>query len=192
MAETPEQVRALPTATDDYAEQARLQAEAYDSLFANTDIKLDDGTMLSIPPHPDFGMLDDDAMDDYAQLLFDRDTVYEREPDIIIPEQRMKNSEGVENGVVMPSETIRGALKTPYRIKTEDGSSVLVKPAWSTQMVIAGLGKESYEMLRAGGRSSADVWRIWSKQGEQVKQRQGRSEAERSPVAVAPVPTPDS
>lgn len=185
------QIRALPTATVDYAAQAREQADAYDSIFAQTDIELDDGSTLSIPPHPDFGMLDDDAMDAYSQLLFDRDTIYEREPDIFIPEQRLKNSEGVETGVVMPSDTVRGALKTPYRTKGEDGKSVLVKPAWSTQMVMAALGKD-YELLRAGGRSSADVWRIWAKQGKQVEQRQGRPEGEGSAVAVATVPPPNS
>lgn len=187
-----DEIRALPTATPDYAAQAREQADAYDSIFANTELELDDGSKLSIPPHPDFGMLDDDAMDAYAQLLFDRDTLYEREPDIFIPEQRLRNPEGVETGVVMPSDTVRGALKTPYRVKDDDGKSVLIKPAWSTQMVIAALGEKDYEMLRAGGRSSADVWRIWSKQGFEAKQRQGRPENEGGAVAVAPVPPSNS
>ena len=150
------------------ASDARDQAEAYDSIFANTPLELCDGTILEIPPHPDFGMLDDDRIDDYNELLFERDTTYDREQDIFIPEQRMKDpNTGEENGVVLPATTERGMLKVPYRV---DGK--LLKPAWSVRVVKACLGEKDYELLRAGGKSSADVWRIWGKQGQLARERQ--------------------
>lgn len=191
---TPEaQIHALPTATPDFAAQAREQADEYDSLFANTDLELNDGTTLSVPPHPDFGMLDDDAMDAYTELLYVRDTEYEREPDIYYPEQRLKNPDGTESGVVLPADTKRGDLKSPYRTKDAEGNSTLVKPAWTTQLVMAALGEPNYRRLREGGKSSADVWRIWGRQGVEAQARETfRSQVNASPVALAPVPKTDS
>ena len=150
----------LPNAPKDFAREAREQAAAYDSLFANQKLELADGSMMEIPPHPDFGMLDDDRMEDYEDLLVEMDTTYDREPEIFIPEQTL------DNGVTLPAETKRGELIRPYR---KDG--VRVKPAHSIRVVVAALGEESYAQLRAGGKCAADVWRIWGKQGLEVQQR---------------------
>jgi hypothetical protein len=95
---------------------------------------------------------------------------YDREPDIFIPEQRLKDSNGNETGVVLPSDTQQGALKHPYR-----KDRVLIKPPHSVRVVKAALGETDFKRLREGGRSAADVWKIWGAQGLEVKQRQGRS-----------------
>lgn len=166
------------------ASEAREQAEAYDSLFANQQLPLDDGTVMSIPPHPDFGMLDDDRIEAYEELLFEIET-YDREPDIFIPEQRLKDPEtGHETGVILPAETRRGALKRPFR---KDGA--LVKPPHSVRVVQAVLGEVEYKRLQEGGRSAADVWRIWGRQGLEVRDRQSRDpKSHGGPVDLAAVP----
>lgn len=185
-----DQPRKLPTASPE--EEARAQAEAYDSLFSNQELELDGGRKLSIPPHPDFGMLGDEETEAYEELLFERDTEYEREPDVIVPEQRLKDADGNETGVVVPGETIQGAVKRPYRRIGADGKPVLVKPSWSVRVVRAALGETKYKELTEGGRCAADVWRVWGKQGLEAKQRQGRPEADGSPVDLAAISTPDS
>jgi hypothetical protein len=175
----------LPTAAP--ANDAQEQAEAYDSMFAATPLKLDDGRTLMIPPHPDFGMLDDEQMTEYEELRFEIES-YDREPDIFIPEQRLLDKEGHETGVVLPAETQPGALKRPHR---KDG--VLIKPAYSVRAVQAGLGEQKYKLLREGGRNAADVWKIWGKQGLMARERQFRgSEAHAGAVDMAPVPETDS
>lgn len=194
----PEQLTTLPTASDKFAAEARAQAEAYDSIFNPVDLPLDNGLgSLKIPPHPDLGMLDDDRMDAYTALQFERDTQYERESDIYIPEQRLRDPKtGEETGVVFPADTQRGNVKVPYRW-AEGGDDhekgQLVLPAWSVRVVKTALGDDVYQKLRAGGRSSADVWRIWSKQMIEVKARQSfDSKSHGGSVDLAPVPPPDS
>jgi hypothetical protein len=139
--------------------QAREQAEAYESLFAATPLELNDGSVLMVPPHPDFGMLDDDRMEDYEELLMEVES-YDRSEDIYIPEQRL------ESGVTLPAETKKGDLLRPYR---KDG--VRVKPAHSVRVVQAALGPEDYKKLRDGGKGAADVWRVWGKQGLAIQER---------------------
>jgi hypothetical protein len=145
-------------------QRAREQALAYASVFAPTPLELDnDMRTLEIPPHPNLRMLDDDQMEAYDELLFDADTKYDREPDLLIPEQKL------QNGLVIPAETKQGALKIPYRIGGEK-----VKPAYSIRVVQIALGDEAYAKLRAGGKSAGDVWRIWNTQGLEVAAREAQ------------------
>lgn len=160
-----------PPAAPDAAQRARAQAEAYQSIFAPTQLELDGGDPITIPPHPNLRMLDDECMDAYDELLFEADTQYDREPDLQIPEQKL------DNGVVLPAEVKRGNLKVPYRI-----GGKLVKPSYSVRVVQAALGEELYKKLRAGGRNAADVWRIWNNQGMNVA---GRQDGDRFPDASA-------
>jgi hypothetical protein len=139
--------------------QARDQAEAYDSLFSPTPLELDDGNVVMVPPHPDFGMLDDDRMEEYEDLLMEVET-YDRDDDIFIPEQKL------EGGVTLPAEIKKGELLRPYR---KDG--VRVRPSHTVRVVQAALGPEDYAKLRAGGKGAADVWRVWSKQGLAIQER---------------------
>lgn len=152
-----QQPKRLPTASP--INDARQQAEAYDSLFSSTPLTLDDGSDLKIPPHPDFGMLDDDRMEDYEDLLMEVED-YDRDEEIYIPEQKL------ESGVTLPAETRKGNLLRPYR-----KNGVRVKPAHSVRVVQAALGPEDYARLRAGGRNAADVWKVWGKQGLAVQER---------------------
>jgi hypothetical protein len=171
----PAKVSKLPGAAQPSA--ARDQADAYESLFRNRPLELNDGTELMIPPHPDFGMLDDDRMADYEELKFETET-FDREDDIYIPEQTL------ENGVVLPAETRRGDLLRPYR---RDGE--LIKPPHTVRVVMAVLGPDDYARLKAGGRSAADVWKIWGQQGMEVRERQFQgSGANGSTVGLETVP----
>jgi hypothetical protein len=183
----------LSVTSPDAAAEAREQADEYESLFGSTELELDDDSTIKIPPHPDYGMLDDDAMAAYEQLQFEADTEYEREEDIYIPEQRLKDREtGQETGVVLPPSTQRGSLKTPYR-RLVDGKSVLVTPPHSVQVVKAVLGDVEYKRLREGGKSSGDVWRVWNEQALKVRERQQRdSKSVSSTVDLAAVPTTDT
>lgn len=171
----------LPGKSSTASREAREQATEYDSLFRPTPLELDDGSIIKIPPHPDFGMLDDEQMGEYEELLFDVET-YDREDDVVIPEQRL------DNGRVLPAEVKRGELKRPYR---KDGQ--LVKPPYSVRVVMAALGDSEYKRLREGGRSAADVWRIWGQQGLDVRARQEvDSKSSGGDVALASVPEADS
>lgn len=174
-----QQPRRLPTASP--VKEAREQAEAYDSIFAPTPLELNDGSTLMVPPHPDFGMLDDEQMEDYEDLLMEVET-YDRDEDIYIPEQTL------ENGIVLPAETRKGNLLRPFR-----KNGVRVKPAHSVRVVQAALGPDDYAKLRAGGRSAADVWKIWGKQGMEIKERRlFDSKSDGSSVAVESVSEADS
>lgn len=181
--------RNLPNRQSEAAREAREQAAAYDSLFSEQEIELEDGTKLMIPPHPDFGMLDDDEMDAYEELQFKLDTEYDRFPDVYIPEQKLKDpTTGKENGVVIPADTQRGELMRPFRIKDQ-----LVKPPHSRQIVMAALGEVKYKQLKEGGRSAADVWRIWGRQGVAAKARQAADPfPDGSPQPLASVSEADS
>lgn len=182
----PNKVRNLPTTKPNMGPQARDQANAYKSVFADTPLELDNnqGTIL-IPPHPDFGMLDDDRMDAYEDLIFETES-YDREPDIYIPEQKL------DNGIVLPEETKRGNLIRPFRKTDENGVTKLIKPPHSVRVVQCALGEELYAKLKAGGKSAADVWRIWGEQGMEIRERRGRSTPDGGAVALAAVPEADS
>lgn len=152
-----QQPKRLPSASP--VSQARDQAEAYESLFASTPLELNDGSVLMVPPHPDFGMLDDDRMEDYEDLLFEVES-YDRSEEIYIPEQRL------DSGVTLPAEVKKGELLRPFR-----KNGVRVKPAHSVRIVQAALGPDDYKKLRDGGKSAADVWRVWGKQGLAIQER---------------------
>ncbi len=175
----PNKVSKLPGAAQPSA--ARDQADAYESLFRQRPLELNNGDTLMIPPHPDFGMLDDDRMEAYEELQFEMES-YDREEDIYIPEQTL------DNGVVLPAEVRKGELLRPLR---KDGE--LVKPPHTVRVVMAALGPDEYARLKAGGCNAADVWKIWGQQGMEVRDRQFRGSATNgSAVGVAAVPTPDS
>lgn len=163
-------------------QRAREQADAYESVFAPTLLTLDNGDVVSIPPHPNLSMLDDAGQEAYEDLLMEAET-YDREPDIYIPEQRLRGPDGNENGVVLPAETKQGALKNPYR-----KGGVRITPAWRTQVVMAALGPQKYAQLTAGGKSAGDVWSIWNEQSLRVADRQNfRSSLNGRPSPVVPI-----
>ena len=180
----PEKIRNLPHTASNAGQQAREQADAYDSLFADIQLELNDGTFLAVPPHPDLGMLDDEAMEQYEELQFEMES-YDREEDIFIPEQRLKDSSGNENGVVLPATTSLGSLKRPYR---KDGE--LIKPPHSVRVARIALGEEGYQRLIAGGQSAGDVWRAWAKQAAELRDREAAdSKSEGSSVDLEAVPS---
>jgi hypothetical protein len=60
-------------------------------------------------------------MEDYEALQFAVNNEYDREPDVYIPEQRLKDpTTGEETGVVLPPQTVRGAAEDalPHRRRT--------------------------------------------------------------------------
>jgi hypothetical protein len=183
----PEKIRNLPHTASNAAREAREQADAYDSLFADIEMELNDGTTISVPPHPDLGMMDDEATGEYEELQFEMES-YDREEDIFIPEQRLRDSSGNENGVVLPATTSLGALKRPYRKNGE-----LIKPPHSVRVARIALGEEGYQKLIAGGQSAGDVWRAWAKQAAELRDREaGDSKSEGSSVDLEAVPSTNS
>jgi hypothetical protein len=160
MPEKPAQLN-LPTTAPEAAAEATAQAREYDSPFASTDLVLDDGTVIELPPHPNLRILDDDRLADYEALLFEAES-YDRGPDFYIPEQQAKDSAG--NPITLPAETRPGPLLVPYR---KNGK--LVTPPHSVRVVQTVLGEDDYAKLRAGtinGKrgSAGDVWKIWNEQ----------------------------
>lgn len=175
-------VRNLPHTGPKAGEQAREQATEYDSVFADTELVLSDGDTISIPPHPDLAMLSDEAMDAYEELQFEMES-YDREEEIIIPEQRLKDSDGNETGIVLPGTVQPGALKRPYR---KDG--VRITPPHSVKVAQIALGEEGYRKLVAGGKSAADVWRIWGTQATELQRRKAEdSKSDGGSVDLAPI-----
>lgn len=156
-------------------QKAGAQAKAYKSAFAPTEMKLTypDGAgeeTILIPPHPNLRMLEDERLEAYEDLLFEAEQTYDREEDIYIPEQHL------DNGVVVPATTRRGAIKIPQRITRKDPDSgeertELVRPAWAVAVVIACLGQETYDKIRAAGQSASDVWRIWNDSSMELANR---------------------
>lgn len=180
-------------ASETASAEAREQASEYGSVFAPTPLELDDGDVIMIPPHPDYALVDDDRLQAYDELMFEADTRYQRDPDIIVPEQHVKDADGNDTGVVMPSEIIRGALRRPYRILNGDGVPELVRPPHPVRVAKAVLGENDYKRLREGGRSAADVWKIWSEQTEKIRERgQKDSKSAAGPLRVEAVSEGDS
>lgn len=185
----------LENADPDVAVAALDQAREYDSVFGPTVLDADStpaltdgGPPIEIPPPPDYGMLGDDEMEAYEELLFEVDTAYDREPDVYIPEQRLRSPDGTESGIVLPAETQRGALKRPYRKGGE-----LVKPPHTIKVVQATLGEEVYDRLKANGIKAGQIWQIWSEHALRIRERQQRdSKSVRSTVDLAAVPKADS
>lgn len=176
----------LSVASETSAAEAVEQAEEYDSIFAPMPLELDNGEILMIPPHPDYGMLDDDSLEAYDELKFRVDTEYEREPDTYVPEQTVE-----DNGqtLTIPAETIRGALRIPYRIRDENGRVQLVKPPHQIQVVRIALGAEGFARLKAGGKNASDVFALWSKRSIEIRNRALRdSKSAGVPVDLAAVP----
>jgi hypothetical protein len=172
----------LPNTSKEAARQAREQAEAYESMLKNTPLEIN-GATFSIPPHPDLGMLDDDQMEEYEDLLVELKT-YDREPDV--PEQHIKDENGKDTGIVIPAQP--GELIRPY---TKDG--VRVRPAYSIRVAKIALGETEYKRLREAGGSAADVWRVWGAQGLELRKRQAEDpKSAGSPLDLASVPAADS
>lgn len=177
-----DKVRNLPHTAPNAGDQAREQATEYDSVFKDTVLTLDDGTTINVPPHPDLAMLNDEAMQEYEEYQFEMES-YDREDDIIIPEQRLLDADGRETGVVLPGSVQRGALKRPFRKDDE-----LIRPPHSVRVAKIALGAENYARLVAGGKSAADVWRIWGTQAAELRRRQeSDSKSDGSAVAMEAV-----
>lgn len=182
-------------AKSDNTRHAREQAAEYDSPFASTELKLDDGTVIVVPPDPRLRLLDDDALAALDRLNLEIES-YDRHPDIFIPEQKIKDRVG--NEITLPSETRPGALKEPHRKTDETGQQILLDPPYTVQVVQIALGQEDYARLRAGkinGRrgSAADVNRIWNEQGAALVKRQAAdSKSDGSPGVLEGISPSDS
>jgi len=174
-----EKPKDLPTKSKDAAAQAREQAREYGAtVFDSTRLRLDDGTVIEIPPHPTLRELDDDVLEALDQLDVD-----------------MESCDRFPNG---PDGTL-GALKIPYRrTDPKTGQTVRVSPPWDVQRIQVALGKETYARLRAGTvggeRGSVKMVKaVWRAQGEEIAKRQAEdSKSADSSVDLAAVSEADS
>lgn len=158
-----------PTENPDNGRRAAEQAKAYKSLFDPQPLKLNNGDTIKIPPPPSWRLLDDDTLEAYDELMFETES-YDRAPDIFIPEQTIKDTAG--NEIKLAAETKKGPLLEPYRKTGADGVARLIKPPHTVRVVQVVLGEDTYAKLRAGGKSAADVWRIWNQMGLDIADRQ--------------------
>jgi hypothetical protein len=190
-----EQPKDLPTKSPNAAQDAREQARTYRSIFAGPILTFDDGTTMELPPHPNLRMFDEDTLAAYDELLFDVETNCDRSPDVWIPEQKVKDSEG--NEITLPATLRRGELLTPLR-KTVDGKTELVKPPHEVRLVRTILGDKQYQVLRSktvNGRKAGanDVWRSWNERGEDLMERRDADpKSDDGAVDSAPVPAADT
>lgn len=171
--------------------QAREQAAEYGGIFTSTPLRLDDGTVIHVPPDPRHRLLDDDQMAAYDALLFESES-YDRGDEVVIPPQKVYD--GDKNVVTeLPAQTRPGILLTPYR---KDGE--LLQPAWEVRVVEAALGPTDYARLRAGTidgvrGSSRHIQQIWVEHNRAIRERQAAdSKSAGGTVDLAPVPEADS
>lgn len=187
----------LSTTTPTAAAEAREQASEYSSAFAPTPLKLDDGTVIEVPPHPSLRMLDDEALAAYEKLEFELES-YDRHPEVVVPEETVYDPETKQVKMVLPATTRPGQLKVPYRkTNPETGEVELLDPPFNVQVAQIALG-DDYGVLRAGkigGKrgSAAAVNRIWNEQGTRIAERQAAdSKSVASTVDGASVPAPSA
>src|SRR6185312_9916075 len=107
-------------------QQAREQAAEATGFLASVEILIGE-EVFEIPQR---GLLDDDQREALNKLELETES-WDREPDIEIPERRLKDKDGNETDV-LPAQTIRGALKTPYR---KNGK--LITPSYPVQVAVA-------------------------------------------------------
>lgn len=171
--------------------EAREQATTYASIFADRTLTFDDGTTMTLPPHPNLRMLDDDALEAYEAYLEEVET-YDRGPDIYIPEQKVKDRNGDE--MVLPAETRPGQVLGPPYFKNKKR----VSPPREIRIVQVILGKDQYDVLRSkqidGRKAGArDVWRAWNEQGNEITARvDDDSKSAGSSDVLEDVPASDS
>ena len=187
----------MATAKPEAPAQAREQANEYGSPFSTSTLVLDDGYIITVPPHPSLQMFDDEAQAELDALHLELDEEYERHPDVQIPEQTVYDKVSGKVVSVFPPSTQRGALKEPYRKKVGD-KTVLMDPPYKVRVAKIALGEQDYARLRSGtinGRrgSAADVWRVWNEKGMEVAGREkDDSKSSGGGVDLEAVPTPDS
>ena len=195
--EKPEKLKDLPTKPKDAAADAREQAQVYDSIFEPATLTFDDGSVLEIPPHPNLRMLDPDEQAAYDLLVFESKS-YDREPDIVVPPQKVYDKNTKQLITTIPESTRPGPLIVPHQKTDENGVAQLITPSWEERTVRAALGEAKYTQLRAGtinGRHGTprDVWNHWNRQNLAVSKRADEDDKSAGgAVDVAPVPEADS
>jgi hypothetical protein len=147
--------------------EAREQAAEATGFLASIEIEVN-GEVFEIPQR---GLMDDEQRDALNEVELETES-WDRNPDVEIPEQRLKDKEGNETEVI-PPRTIRGGLKIPYR-KGEN----LIKPAYPVRVAVAVLGEEGYKRFKAGGGRASDVTAILAQLDKKVEKRESfRSES---------------
>jgi hypothetical protein len=141
--------------------EARESAAEATGFLASIEIEAG-GEIFEIPQR---GLLDDEQRDRLNEVEMDTET-WEREPDIEIPEIRLKDKDGNETEVI-PARTIRGALKIPYR---KNGK--LIKPAYPVRVAIAVLGEDAYKRFHAAGGRGSDITAILAQLDKRVEERE--------------------
>jgi hypothetical protein len=85
-------------------------AELFERLTADTPLTLKDGTVIQVPPHPQFGFLGDDQLDAYEELVFEAKS-YDREDDVV-DQYEVKRPDGK---LITPAKSVKGPLKVPHQ-----------------------------------------------------------------------------
>lgn len=135
---------------------AKEQAAEYFGFTASTFIQVDGGKVFEIP-NP--GLMNDDQQERWEELQFELENC-DREDDIVIPEHKL------EDGTTVPSSTLPGEVKTPYRI---DGQ--LLKPPYNVRLAKALFGEDGYNEYKAGGGIANQIAMEWARMNREYQER---------------------
>lgn len=126
--------------------EAREQANAYDSIFADVPLRFDDGSVEWLPPHPSLRMLDDDVLEALDEYYADIEENYDRDEN-----GEIKGPPFYKNGKRQPAKEIQ-----------------VVK-------IVLGEGRyeELRKTKTVGGKrfSAKHVWQVWTGQGNRIADR---------------------
>lgn len=136
--------------------EAKEQAGEYFGFTASVFIQVDSGKVFEIP-NP--GLMNDDQQERWEELQFELEQC-DREPDIEIPERTL------EDGTVLPAQTIRGEVKVPYRINGE-----LMKPPYNVRLAKVLFGEEGYAEYKAGGGIAGQINVEWARMNREYQER---------------------
>ncbi len=139
---------------------AKEQAAEYFGFTASVYIEVEGGKVFEIP-NP--GLMNDDQQERWEELQFLLEDC-DREDDVTYPERTFTDADGITRTI--PEQTIRGEVKTPYRI---DGK--LLKPPYSVRLAKALFGEDGYAAYKAGGGIANQISLEWARMNREYQER---------------------
>lgn len=158
-------------------QEAKEQAAEYFGFTASAFIQTSDGKVWEIP-NP--GLMDDDQQERWEELQFDLQS-YDREDDIVIPEQVL------DGGTVIPERRIKGDLVTPYQ---KNGQRM--SPPYNVRLAKVLFGEEGYAAYKAGGGIANQIALEWARMNREYQERvESDPKSDGSRPALETVPSGD-
>lgn len=137
-------------------QEAKEQAADYFGFTASAFIQTSDGKVWEIP-NP--GLMDDDQAERWEDLQYELQS-YDREDDLVIPEQKL------ENGQIIPERRIQGDLITPYRKNGER-----MRPSYNVRLAKVLFGEDGYAAYKAAGGIANQIALEWARMNQEYQKR---------------------